>query len=92
MLGLKTICVIREEYPGLAPISRKHFRAKDAYYALRHDIRRLRRAHPDHMDVAWFAESLGLKEWNDRPIRRHFDKLGRTILSTTIIAPAHKIP
>ncbi len=90
MLGVKTMCVIVDRYPGVSPISRKQSNAKEAYVTLQHSIRRLRRNSPEHMDVSWFAESLGLTQWDDRPCRRYF--AGRTILSTKIIAPAHNLP
>ena len=92
MLGLKTMCIIVDRSTGTAPISRRQPNAKVAYSELRRSIRRLKRNCPKHMDVAWFEESLGLTKWNDRPVRRYFDKSRKTILSTTIIAPAQKLP
>jgi hypothetical protein len=45
----------RSNYPqGVA------IRGREAYYSLRSSIRRLRRHSPTHMDVLWYADSLGL--------------------------------
>lgn len=43
---------------------------REHYEKLRHQIRRLRKAWSKHPDVRWFAESLGIEDYDSHPIQR----------------------